>query len=699
MSGAFNLIYDSVISKKNDKLVYWIPELWVTSDKVKILERKDKFVRVEPYSYLKAQLDEIVKARDKDTDYHGSLSKVLDLSEKNGKIIDGDVQRLPGDWFAMSSIYGFYVRSFTAFDHNLDGELGGSKADITLNSEGLRETGTFLKSMALLPYVKSLGFDTVYMLPIALTGTANKKGELGSPYGLRNPFKINPMYHDPLVDEFSVETEFKAFVEAAHVLGLRIVLDIVPRITSRDSDWIKDNPDWFYWIDRTADANYHSPEFTRDELNEIHHRVNHIHDTKEKHMIPPHKDYIDLFNPPPNAEDVKHVDEQTGYVGKVGGKEVVVPGAFADWPPDDIQPAWTDVTYLKLYEDKDFNYVAYNTVRMYDGRIHEENKVLWDMIANVIPYYQEEFGLDGARIDMGHALPHKLEKLIIEKAREVDPDFGFLAEDFNVWAPARKNGYNVVMGNSWFTLCRTMTPSDNGDSFAKLFVKRLTEYPSPVLGSPETADTPRAAFRKGGVKFSKAVWTMVNILPNTVPFVTAGFELGDSRPTNLGLDFTQEEIATLSKKPLAFFDRAALTWDSPFSKEMIEHVTTMNKLREENKGNILHLDNFSWIESDVEGEPSMSPHNPVIAFMRVFHDEAMNIVTNGIFGEALMPYDIEKNLLVVVNMDCENEVIASLRMSDKFKFFDVFSKVEYKAVNGELNLKLKPGESVVAVSL
>jgi pullulanase/glycogen debranching enzyme len=237
----------------------------VTSEKVKILERKDKYVRVEPYSYLKAQLGEIVKVRDKNTDYHGSLSQVLDLPMKNGKIMDGDAQRLPGDWFAMSSIYGFYVRSFTAFDHDLDGELGGSKSDITLNSEGLRETGTFLKSMAILPYVKSLGFDTVYMLPIALTGTANKKGDLGSPYALRNPFKINPMYHDPLVDEFSVETEFKAFVEAAHVLGLRIVLDMVPRTASRDSDWFKDNPDWFYWIDRAADANYHSPEFTRDD--------------------------------------------------------------------------------------------------------------------------------------------------------------------------------------------------------------------------------------------------------------------------------------------------------------------------------------------------------------------------------------------------------------------------------------------------
>ncbi len=698
MSGTLNLIYDSVVSKKNDKLKYWIPELWITSKKVQILERKDKLVRVEPYAYLKAQLDEVLKQRDKEVSYHGSLSQALGLTVENGKVPDGGVKRFPGDWLAMSNVYGFYVRSFTAFDHDLDGELGGSKKDITLNGEGIRETGTFLKSMALLPYVKELGFDTVYMLPVALTGTANKKGELGSPYGLRNPFKINPMYHDTLVDEFPVETEFKAFVEAAHILGLRIVLDMVPRTASRDSDWIKDNPDWFYWIDRAADANYHSPEFTREELNDIHHRVAHIHDTKEKHMVPPHRDYIDLFNPPPRTGDVKHVDENTGYVGKVNGKEVVVPGAFADWPPDDIQPPWTDVTYLKLYEDADFNYVAYNTVRMYDGRIREENKILWDMVANVIPFYQEEFGLDGARIDMGHALPHKLEKLIIDKARKVDPDFGFLSEDFNVWAPARKNGYNIVMGNSWFMLCRTMAPADNGDSMAKLFVKRLPEYPSPVLGSPETADTPRAAFRKGGIRFSKAVWTMVNVLPNTVPFVTAGFELGDSRPTNLGLDFTQDEIVTLSKKPLAFFDRAALTWDSPFAKEMIEHVKTINQLRTENKGNILHLDNFTWLETDVEGHPSMSTRNPVIAFMRLFHDEILNIQTAGIFGEMLMPIDVTKNLLVVVNMDCENEVIVSIKMSDDLKFFDVFSKVEYKAVNGELNLKLKPGESIVAVS-
>ena len=50
------------------------------------------------------------------------------------------------------------------------------------------------------------------------------------------------------------------------------------------------------------------------------------------------------------------------------GTRVRIPGAFADWPPDDNQPPWTDVTYLRMYDHPDFNYMAYNTIRMYDER-------------------------------------------------------------------------------------------------------------------------------------------------------------------------------------------------------------------------------------------------------------------------------------------------------------------------------------------
>lgn len=697
MSQSLKLIYDSIISKKREDINFWIPEPWVTGNDVKILERKNGNVRVEPYQYLKAQFDVIMQEYEKGIDYRKSLSNIRELPFEDDKISLPDRKRLPGDWLAVSSIYGLYIRSFTAFDHNMDGELGGSKSDVTLSPEGVRETGTFLKAIALLPYIKELGFDTVYLLPVAVNGKANRKGELGSPYGVRNPFKIDPIYHDPLVDEYDADMEFKAFIQAAHVLGLRVLLDFVPRTASRDSDFIKEHPDWFYWIKKDVDANYHSPEFTQDELRDIHYRVSHIHDTKERHMVPPHADYIAQFTEPPTPDNISYAGEKEGYVGKVGQQLVVVPGAFADWPPDDIQPPWTDVTYLKLYDDKDFNYVAYNTIRMYDGRIRRKNEALWDSLGGMIPYYQEEFGLDGARIDMGHALPHDLEIQIIERARSVDPDFAFLSEDFNPWARARENGYNIVMSNSWWTFPRTMVGSDNGDSVSKQFIKNLPNYPNPVLGSPETADTPRAASRKGGIKFSKAVWLLATTLPNMVPFCPAGFELGDKRPTNLGLDFTMEEIEALSKNPLAFFDRASLSWDSDYRKEMREVVLNLNSFRADNLGNILHLDNFSWVECEVDGQFFMSPQNPVISFMRMFHEQYLNILTSGIFGEELHPVDVDKEYLVVVNMDCENEVIVTLKQLGEKSFQNIFTEENYKTVADELNLRLKPGDGLIAI--
>ena len=692
MSKSFKLIYDAVSSKKREDLIYWIPERWVNSSKIAVLEKKEGFVRVEPYAYLTVQFNEIMKSFKDGMEYRNSVSNMLQLPFENGKIVDDDARRIQGDWMVGSNIFGMFIRTFTAFDHNLDGELGGDKSDITLNRQGVKETGTFLKAISLLPYIRDMGFNTIYLLPVSMIGKAHKKGELGSPYGLRNPFKIDPIFHDPLVNEFDVAMEFKAFVQAAHIMGFRVVLDFIFRTASRDSDFIKEQPDWFYWINKTADPNYHSPEFTQAELSEIHRKVN----AKEKEMPAPHNDYIQLFHEPPAQEDISYISEEEGFVGKKDGKMVVVPGAFADWPPDDIQPAWTDVTYLKLYEDTDFNYVAYNTIRMYDGRIQKENKALWDTLANIIPFYQEEFGLDGARIDMGHALPKKLEKLIIDTARKNDPDFGFLSEDFNVKAPARKAGYNAVFGNFWYSFPRVDHANDKGESFTKAYLVDLPSNPNPVLGTPETADTPRAAMRKGGIKFSKAIWTLVNTLPNMIPFCPAGFELGDKNPTNLGLDFTREEIETLGKKPLGFFDRAALAWDSAYANEVSQVVRKINDFRNSNKGAILHIDNYQWIETEVGGATTLSPKNPVIAYMRVFQEEIISLLTTGIFGEILYPIEIENDYLVVANLDCENEVIATLKLKKEMKFINIFSKDEYKTVNQELNLRLKPGDAIIA---
>jgi hypothetical protein len=71
-----------------------------------------------------------------------------------------------------------------AFDHDGDGVLS--------SAPGLpRETGTFLKTIALLPYVRSLGCNVLHLLPIASIGQDGRKGALGSPYAMRDPYDLD----------------------------------------------------------------------------------------------------------------------------------------------------------------------------------------------------------------------------------------------------------------------------------------------------------------------------------------------------------------------------------------------------------------------------------------------------------------------------------------------------------------------------
>jgi len=339
-----------------------------------------------------------------------------------------------GEWTRNAVIYNMFIRTTAAFDHDGNGCL-----DLPLNSEGLRETGTFLKAIAMLPYVKRLGVDTVHLLPITAIGHDGNKGTLGSPYAIRNPYELDENLSEPALG-LDVKTEFKAFVEAAHRLGLRVVVEFVFRTAAKDSDWVKEHPEWMYWIleevqtrhpQELDEGKYGSPIFSREELERIHHDVN---ARKMDALLPPHERYRAFFTVPPSADAVRA--EEGAYIGTLtDGRRVKMPGAFADWPPDDNQPPWGDVTYLRFYTHPDFNYIAYNTIRMYDTRLTAEryiNRPLWDRIVGIIPYYQREFRIDGVMIDMGHALPMALKAEIVEKARVINSDFAFWDENFSV---------------------------------------------------------------------------------------------------------------------------------------------------------------------------------------------------------------------------------------------------------------------------
>ncbi len=459
-----------------------------------------------------------------------------------------------GEWSRYARIYNLFVRSATAFDHDGDGVLGRP------NRAGFNEVGSFMKSLCLLPYIQALGCNTIHLLPITAIGQDGNKGDAGSPYAIRNPYKLDANSAEPVLG-LGAEAEFAAFVAAAHHLGMRVVTEFVFRTGSKDSDWVQQHPEWFYWIkadipDRVAgelDENaYGMPIFTAGEIVEIKHQVA---TQALEATIPPHPVYRAMFLPPPLPDQVALVNGQwrAHYPDGVTGR---IPGAFADWPPDDPQPPWGDVTYLRLYDHPDFNYIAYNTLRMYDTRLaRPENAVrpLWDYIINIIPHYQTHFGIDGAMIDMGHALPMPLKQAMVAAARQQDPNFAFWDENFSVTPQSREEGYNAVIGSLPFMLYKP------ADMLHLLLELAQSGKPIPFFGALESHNTPRAVARPGGSAYVRFGMSLVAFLP-TMPFVHNGLEFGDAYPINTGLDFSPQEIARLPSERLPLFSARALAW-------------------------------------------------------------------------------------------------------------------------------------------
>lgn len=481
-----------------------------------------------------------------------------------------------GEWTRSAVIYNLFVRTATAFDHNQNGQL-----DLE-TPNAFRETGTFLKSIALLPYLQQMGINTVHLLPITAIGSDGNKGNLGSPYAIKNPYKLDERLSEPILG-LRVEEEFRAFVEAAHRFGLRVVVEFVFRTAAKDSDWIPEHPDWFYWIDAnvedrppgaTDETRYGNPIFNPDELQRIAEKVK----RRDFHNLPePHPIYRAFFTEPPQT-----VEQRNGrYIGITHEQRLCrIPGAFADWPPQDTQPPWNDVTYLKLYTHPRYNYIAYNTVRMYDASLAKPeyiNRPLWDRITGIIPYYQDAFGIDGVMIDMGHALPSELKQAMVSTARAKNPDFAFWDENFEATEKSRKEGYNAVIGSMPFVLHEP-----------KELWKMLRHFSQagvviPSFATAESHNTPRAAARFGGGtagrNFAKFAFALSAFLP-AVPFIHNGAEICETYPINTGLGFSPKELEQFPSHRLPLFSAFAFDWErSNGQAPLIEFIAKVMTVR------------------------------------------------------------------------------------------------------------------------
>ena len=120
-----------------------------------------------------------------------------------------------------------------------------------LNTRQFTSEGTFKAAQKQLPRLAAMGVDIIWLMPIHPIGEANRKGSLGSPYAVRDYRAVNP--------ELGTEAEFRAFVDEAHRLGLKVILDWVANHSAYDNPLTQSHPEWYT---RTPEGALTSPAGT-----------------------------------------------------------------------------------------------------------------------------------------------------------------------------------------------------------------------------------------------------------------------------------------------------------------------------------------------------------------------------------------------------------------------------------------------------
>lgn len=120
-----------------------------------------------------------------------------------------------------------------------------------LNTRQFTEEGTFAAAQEHLPRLAEMGVDIIWLMPIHPIGEVNRKGSMGSPYAVFDYRAVNP--------DLGTEEEFRAFVDAAHDQGLKVILDWVANHSAWDNPLTAEHPEWYT---RTPEGEMTPPEGT-----------------------------------------------------------------------------------------------------------------------------------------------------------------------------------------------------------------------------------------------------------------------------------------------------------------------------------------------------------------------------------------------------------------------------------------------------
>ncbi len=136
--------------------------------------------------------------------------------------------------FILSNASTLFAQKSTTVKHP---EWSKNASIYEVNVRQYTPEGTFKAFQKHLPEIKKMGIDILWLMPINPIGKLNRKGSLGSYYSISDYNAVNP--------EFGNINDLKNLVNAAHNLGMKVIIDWVANHTSWDNIWTKTHPDFY----------------------------------------------------------------------------------------------------------------------------------------------------------------------------------------------------------------------------------------------------------------------------------------------------------------------------------------------------------------------------------------------------------------------------------------------------------------------
>lgn len=270
-------------------------------------------------------------------------------------------------------IWAIVPRTFNAHDKNGN--------DIIDDNE---KKGTFLNAIERLDELVALGVNTIHVLPVHQPGSIHAMGLSGSLYAPKDLLKIDPELRDKR-SLYSVEDQFKMFIDACHKKNIRVMLDL-PSCAS--CDLYEEKPEYMAF---ERNGNAKTPQGWND-IRMFDPWADETKRTLNPYLLDLHKKYIDM------CIDLK-IDGIRADVARAKPPEfwdIIIPYSHSKDP----NFAWLAETYT--YEDaspqlnmpydrpKDSLKAGFDT---YYGQYHIFNE--WSKAHQLIDYVKEN-------IEMSH---------------------------------------------------------------------------------------------------------------------------------------------------------------------------------------------------------------------------------------------------------------------------------------------------------